>query len=546
MYISVSRDVRFYGMLKTLGTTPEQIQRIVIGQILCLCGVALPIGCLLAAAISLAVVPAVISNSGIDTGPVISFSPLIFIGAATFAALTALLGAITPARKAAQIAPIEALKFTAEYSNKTQYRSSANGKPYKMAFRNIFRNRKRAVIVMLSLFSSTTVFSSIMAIVSSIDVDYLINMEHDYDYILGTKIFEIDHGYSRGMSGDLISTIKSLPGIIETGMTTLEFGELIYSENLAKYVDWLSRTESMSKEYIITRLLGCGFRGIDPLQLRTINKTLLTPIDEEAFERGEFALLNSANANQERFIAMADSLSDVAAFDIKCGGKLGTFQIINGGSVFYRERNINLHYALGGPEFLVSNSFLRKYFPVPGVVYFAMNVEDALDEQIYHEINTLTSPTNVEINSRYAARQAMQDSKTIMMVLGTGVSLILGLIGVLNFVNVMSVSIMTRKREFAALESVGMSKNQMHRMLKNEGAGYAIIVILCAITVGNLIAYGLFILFRNMAEYARFTYPLIPVLIMYAVIIAICLITPGLIYRGISRMTLAERLREAE
>jgi putative ABC transport system permease protein len=79
-------------------------------------------------------------------------------------------------------------------------------------------------------------------------------------------------------------------------------------------------------------------------------------------------------------------------------------------------------------------------------------VADASDELIYNEINALTSPIEVEINSRYEARQAIQDSKTIMMVLGIGASLILGLIGVLNFVNVMSVSIMTRKRELALAE----------------------------------------------------------------------------------------------
>lgn len=77
---------------------------------------------------------------------------------------------------------------------------------------------------------------------------------------------------------------------------------------------------------------------------------------------------------------------------------------------------------------------------------------DASDELIYNEINALTSPIEVEINSRYEARQAIQDSKTIMMVLGIGAPLILGLIGVLNFVNVMSVSIMTRKRELALAE----------------------------------------------------------------------------------------------
>ncbi|WP_429147846.1 FtsX-like permease family protein [Anaerotaenia torta] len=64
-----------------------------------------------------------------------------------------------------------------------------------------------------------------------------------------------------------------------------------------------------------------------------------------------------------------------------------------------------------------------------------------------------------------------------MLVLGGGVALVIALIGILNFVNVMSVSVMVRKRELAILESIGMSRKQVRRMLASEGLGYAVITL---------------------------------------------------------------------
>ena len=47
-------------------------------------------------------------------------------------------------------------------------------------------------------------------------------------------------------------------------------------------------------------------------------------------------------------------------------------------------------------------------------------------------------------------------------------------------------------------------------------------------------------------DYAEFTYPLIPCAVVFAIIIFICFVTSEIVYRGISKMTLVERLREAE
>ena len=57
MYISVTKDIRFYGMLKTIGATMSQIQKIVKKQALYLACVGIPIGVLLGTAVSFGVVP---------------------------------------------------------------------------------------------------------------------------------------------------------------------------------------------------------------------------------------------------------------------------------------------------------------------------------------------------------------------------------------------------------------------------------------------------------------------------------------------------------
>lgn len=538
MYISVSKDVRFYGTLKTIGTTPKQIRRIIVGQIMRLCLIGVPVGCVLSAAISLLIVPAVLSSgSGFNTGAVVSFSPVIYIGAVMFAVLTALLGAITPAKKAASISPIEAMKYTGEIIKKSSVSHATNGKPYKMAFRNIFRDRKRAIVVMLSLFLSIVIFSSAMTIVSSIDIDRAVNADYDYDYSINAK------AYSMPLGNNYIAEIKALPGISETGATTLEPAELVYSSALDKYVDWVSKKYNCIKEDAIKYYLGCGLKGIDTLTLLEINKSLSVPIDVEAFERGEIALINTGYNNSYKDIA--DCFIDVSTLNIKCGSEEKSLQIAYGGMVSLT-RVATFPTVIAGPEILISNFVMQQYFSDPHILSLDMNVESEYDEQIHNTLDKMNSTSDIEIISRYEARMDMQDAKMVMYTLGGGISCILGLIGIFNFINVISVGIMVRKRELAAFESIGMNKRQMQSMLRNEGLGYAIITLLFAMTFGNLIVYGLFRLFKNMADYAQFTYSLIPVVAICVAILLICAITPEIAYRGISKMSIVERLREAE
>jgi putative ABC transport system permease protein len=108
------------------------------------------------------------------------------------------------------------------------------------------------------------------------------------------------------------------------------------------------------------------------------------------------------------------------------------------------------------------------------------------------------------------------------------------------------VGVLVRKRELAAMESIGMTRGQTRAMLKYEGAGYAVISLLLALTAGSAVTYGFFALFRRQAEYAVFTYPVLPVFVTALLIITICLVTPETVYRSVRKASAAERLRDAE
>lgn len=536
MYISISKDVRFFGMLKTVGTTPKQLRRIVTGQVFRLCLIGLPLGCLVAAVVSLLLVPAIISNSGIDTGAIVSFSPIIYIGAIVFSVLTAWLGAITPAKKAASISPIEALHYTGKQKSDAKAKHFIKGKPFRMALRNVFRERKRAAIVMLSLFLSITVFTSVMTVINSIDIDNYINSEYDYDFL-----FTADMSNTYFLSEDFFEQVQQNKGIKETSVTRISSVELQASESLDAYAGWVAQEGGVSDETVVMN--GSFYnthtiKGIDPVLFDELNAMLPDPIDRESFERGEVAIINVTDQD------LLSYLGGVTDLKIKRETDAEYKSLVVGGIVNLSEKHIDTTFQYSAMEIIVSNTFLKQYIEQPKILSLGMNAESGYEEQLYHTLKELSVNSSVSMVSRYEGRQSMQDAKIVMLVLGGGISFILGFIGAFNFINVMSVGVMSRRHELAILESIGMSKKQLRSMLRFEGLGYAAVTLLFAITVGNLIGYSVFQVFQNVVDYAIFNYPAIPMLVVYVVVIVICLITPDFAYCSISKNTLVERLRQ--
>ena len=546
MFVSVSKDVRFYGLLKTLGTTPRQLRSVVNGQVLRLYVIGLPLGLIAAAVASFAIVPAFLGGAG--GGVLLSFSPFIYVGGAAFTLLTAYLSAYTSAKMAARVSPIEAIRYTGEQRVSMVARSSARGKPWRMAWRNMFRERKQAMVVLFSLFLSVTVFISIMSIVAGYDIENELDTWHSHDFSITASAFgTLSHG--------IIDEIAAIPGVSNVYEQTLTRGRIPEITAPAMYDAYPPRPAQIAAGSI---------RGICTPWLLSLDPHL--DVDIAAFERGEIAFLDSRLLLAQR----PDTIPGLAGNNLLAIGDVVDIEILDftakgveiAGSIYNLRSGSSIWWGYLPISLIMSNVFLQQQVGTLGVDTnndlhqpvevlsidtLSVNAYAGMDSQVNAELSAIIG-TGGSMRSRYESRQAMEEARMLMFVFGAGVSAILGLIGILNFINVISVGLLVRKREFAALESVGMSRIQMRAMLRWEGAMYWMFTIVASLTVGSGVAYGLFGLLRSASptQFPAFIYPLVPVLVAYAIIIVICGIVPELAYKDMSRHTLVERLREVE
>ena len=183
----------------------------------------------------------------------------------------------------------------------------------------------------------------------------------------------------------------------------------------------------------------------------------------------------------------------------------------------------------------------------PAVKQLDMNVSSGYEQNAFIALKQIIgNNSGISLTSRIESMEELNRAKMAVLILGGSISFVIALIGILNFVNVMSVSVVARKRELATLESIGMSHKQVRKMLISEGLYYAIITLIFVLSAGNLIAYGIFKLFQQQVSFAVFTYPFILAASIILVIMIICFITPERMYRSLSRETITERLRETE
>ena len=137
-----------------------------------------------------------------------------------------------------------------------------------------------------------------------------------------------------------------------------------------------------------------------------------------------------------------------------------------------------------------------------------------------------------------------QQSKQTYSLIGGILSLILGAIGILNFVNIVVTGILTRQKELAMLSAVGMGGRQMKKMLLWESAAYIGSAVLLTATAGNLLSWLLCqseIVENQWAFTYHFTF--LPVAACLPVLLAVALMVPLVFYRKICERSVVERLR---
>lgn len=171
--ISVIKDIRYYGLLKTIGTTGPQVERIVGRQAWRLAAAGIPLGLLLGFVIGKWIVPLVLARSSYAGGEVeVSLNPLIFLGAILFSLATVWISTRKPARIAGRVSPVEAVRYTeGAGGKKKEKRSTDGGKIWRMVLSNLGRSKGKTVIIIASLSLSVVLLNTVFNISGSFSMD---------------------------------------------------------------------------------------------------------------------------------------------------------------------------------------------------------------------------------------------------------------------------------------------------------------------------------------------------------------------------------------
>ena len=241
--ISAAGDIRFYGLLKTIGTTPGQLLRIVRFQALALSLCGIPLGLFLGWLLGGALTPVVVEKlDGVVS--LVSLNPLIFVGSGIFALLTVLISCRRPGRMAGRVSPVEAVRYTegAPWGRRKKAAGGRNGrKPsagrpdgqessgrngkrvslLSMAWANLGRSRGKTVVTILSLSLAVVLFTVTVTLVNSFDMDKYIDKFTASDFILtdagqfqtGGEIFSED----MALPESAVDAIRVQGGIADSG-----------------------------------------------------------------------------------------------------------------------------------------------------------------------------------------------------------------------------------------------------------------------------------------------------------------------------------------
>ena len=327
----------------------------------------------------------------------------------------------------------------------------------------------------------------------------------------------------------MIDKIKSMKGVNSINLSKsstlqLEMSEDILMPSLKESYKRFGLSDEELNQFLNLvkedpSVLSSSVMGIDDDLIERVNKDLKEKIDIEAFKRGEFVIADAWSygddyKNIKGNLTIKNSNNDSSKiFDVK---------IIKDNSVL---------------EELDSNA--ENY-----LLY--INVDDKYEEQIESELEAISESRGLWFESKSNKTEEFNSSQMVMNILGSGISIILILIGVINFINVMITGVNVRLKELAIMESIGMTKKQIKKMLTFEGLYYAGLTTTFILTIGIAIIYGISVLTKQIADYAVFVFQTVPLILLIIFIFAVCLITPSIVFKESSKRSITERIREVE
>ena len=518
-YVSVINKVHEYGKLRAVGATKRQIRKIILREGFILSCISIPLGIAIGYLIGQVVILKALKMDRYGVGGMNIF---IAIGVAVITVISVLLSLLKPMKMACNISPVEAMRYDGNDSKQKKRKGYEEINLKKITFANLSRNKKRTVITLLSLSLSGILFIVASTIMNCMNPE---NMAKDHS--LGDITVYLDN-YDWNEDGS-----NNLYDIQANNPLGKEMCERLENIPGVKKIN-------MEKSAWASIDIGAGEKNLEDIQ--GFDKEFYDELSEHLVE-GEI--------NKEALESGEGLVYTHPSYAKEIGIKVGSTQVItiyDGKDSYKKEFTVLALVDIGGASIRIPESVMDSLIKTDTTIRVGLEIKKDMLKSVEEEIKNITD------NDEYLSYGTLEDSietykksMAITSVLIYSLVIIIGVIGLMNLINTMITSIITRKRELGILQAIGLSDKHLVKMLQIEGLFYTVGTLLITLTLGNILGYIAVIIFRNTgASYAIYDYPLTQTIIMIVAITLVQILITYMVTNNFKKDSLVDRIRYSE
>lgn len=545
--ISISERLKQYGMLASMGATSKQIKKNVLFEAGILAIIAIPLGVLfgiLAINITLMVVNPLLQSAHLfsyfDLTLSISWEAIAIT--VVVSAITILLSALSPARKAAKISPMEAIRETTtihighQKLRTWKITQKLFGIEGEIASKNLKRSRKKYRTTIFSIFLSIVLFISTSSIIS-----YgfkLSQVEYEkMEYNIMTRL----SSSSRDRVGQLeyFNQIAKLDGVKQAAILKVAFAKIpstYLSSQSRRYNDYINEQEDNTVYISLVAIGETAYQkyiqelGVDIQKAKTQgilldNRIDIVPVDGQR-KRVEYRALD---------IQVSDKIP--CQIDKEEEGKSQKEDItilkITDKTPMYIPMQDDI------ATILISDEMMEHYDYKMDGIYL-----DTIDPNTVEENIKKIDESEEPIIYNFMTQQNENNSMVLIIsIFLYGFIIVISLIGITNIFNTITTNMMLRSKEFAILRSIGMKDKEFKKMIRYESVLYGLKALLFGIPVGVLLSYLIYSILGNIYM-TSYIFPIKEILICAIFVFCIIFMTMHYAIKKVEKQNMIETIRQ--
>ena len=555
--ISVMERKKEFGLLSSIGATKKQLSYTVffealiegiIGIILGICGAYIGIGTVILIINNL-IGDILVLKLNLVTNIVFIIIPVIFM------ILVIFISALVPSRRAAKVSPIEAIRQNDDIKiNKKKIKTSKLvnklfGIEGEIALKNIKRNKKKYRVTIVSLFISIVLFISFSSYMNyTIDTASSVMGEVPYDYQI--SYFGDDNDID---ALDKISEIiksNDVKEYVSYSASNLSIiGNYIYSDEYLDFYksaygdDGIKALTNLKYQYISIYILDDisynkykELIGLDKDSVILLNKFKGVSYGNNKRVNYDIPVINNGDINI-KICNFDDNDEDVDTTKY-CNKKIDNIFITNKSFDLIEEFSYMSDFKL------IVNKKLYDNISDSGTHYTQYNIISDNTDNIDKLTKELDKYDNVNYTNVKESMKQANNMILVVKILMYGFIGLITLIGVTSVFNTISTSMALRKREFAVLRSIGLTRKGFNKILFFESLFFGLKSLIYAIPVSLGVTIIIHYALADMMSINSIVIPWKAIIISIVSVFVIVLLTMMYSTSKIKKHNIIEQIRE--